>query len=172
MNKSLIAMAVFATLSAGTAAAAVQHNAASGHFPVAPFSAETSASGTARPLMVADRSYSRTTTATNRAGKTAERRTNVNVDSETKTRTRTVEGTTFQGKAYTGSSTTQRTEDGYVHTGTQVGPNGGTRTREVEAVVDRDSGTVTKDISVTGPNGETRSTTVVRHHEHSGDGAE
>ncbi len=163
MNKSLIALAVFTGLTTGAANAAVFHAGAR---------AETAAALSARPLQLADRGFSRTTTATNRAGKTAERKVKVDVDAESKTRTRTVEGTTFEGKSYSGQSSTQLTADGYVHSGSQVGPNGGTRTREVTADVDREDGTITKDISVTGPNGETRTATVVRHYEKGGDGAE
>lgn len=49
---------------------------------------------------------------------------NVSNDSATKTHTREVSGTTATGKSYSVTSSTQKIEDGRVHSVSATGPNG------------------------------------------------
>lgn len=106
--------------------------------------------------------FERDMTKTNAKGQTATRHTSVINDKETKTRTRTVTGTNYNGGEYSGQRVTQKTEDGYTRDATFTNSQGKTTTRSVDAVVDKDAGTVTKNISVTNPEGETKEKVVVR----------
>jgi hypothetical protein len=105
---------------------------------------------------------------TDAEGKTAERTTTVINNKEEGTRTHTVVGTTFEGKAYSGESVVQKTDNGFTTEQHFTGPDGKTMSRSVTGVVDKDAGTVTKNISLT-EDGETSTRVVVtdmprRHH--------
>lgn len=95
-------------------------------------------------------------------GATATRDTAVVNDVAAGTHTRTVNGTTFDGAGYSGAAVTQKTEDGVSHVSSFTGVNGNTSARSADLSVDQESGTLTKNISATGPRGQTSSTTVVR----------
>lgn len=77
-------------------------------------------------------------------------------------RTRVIEGTNFRGEAYAGSSTAERTEDGYVRQTLIQGPDGKTRSAQADVVVDKEAGTVTKEVNIERANGEQASRTTVR----------
>ncbi|MBK8187669.1 MAG: hypothetical protein IPK77_10775 [Cellvibrio sp.] len=106
--------------------------------------------------------FERDMTKTNAKGETATRHTSVVNDKETQTRTRTVTGTHYNGGEYSGQSVTQKTEDGYTRDATRTNSQGKTTTRSVDATIDKEAGTVTKNISVTNPEGETKDKVIVR----------
>lgn len=109
--------------------------------------------------------YTREITKTNAQGQTATREVNVVRDEATGTRTKTVEGTTFNGKSYSGESVKQRTADGYETNSTFTGPNGKTRTKQVD--VERNGNTTTRDVTKINGNGHTlHKTTVKTRHAH------
>ncbi len=105
--------------------------------------------------------FERDMTKTNAKGQTATRHTSVVNDKESKTRTRTVSGTNYNGGQYSGQRVTQKTENGYTRDSTFTNSQGKTTTRSVDATVDKQAGTVTKNISVTNPEGETKTKVVV-----------
>ena len=94
-------------------------------------------------------------------GATASRTTRVENDPDNQTRTRLVNGVNFQGEAYSAQAVTQRTESGYTREASATNAQGKTVSRSVTADVDAQSGTVTKNIALTGPNGEVKSRQVV-----------
>lgn len=98
--------------------------------------------------------FRRDTVVTNAQGQTANRQVEVVHDKEAGTRTRTMTGTTFDGKPVSGQSVTTRTEDGFTRQDSFTGPNGQTRTREMD--VSRDGNTVTKTVTTTNPQGQTQ----------------
>lgn len=106
--------------------------------------------------------FERDMTKTNAKGQTATRHTSVVNDKETKTRTKTVTGTNYNGGQYSGQSVTQKIEDGYTRDSSFTNSQGKTVTRSVDATVDKDAGTVTKNISVTNPKGETKDRVIVK----------
>jgi hypothetical protein len=112
--------------------------------------------------------FNRESVRTNPQGQTATRATRVVNDAAAGTHTRSVDGTTYNGKTYSGESVTTRTDDGYTRAGTFTGVNGKTSTRSADAAVDKDAGTLTKNITATGPNGNTSTTTVVRQRNDDG----
>ena len=104
-----------------------------------------------------DNGFTRASVATNAAGKTATRNVSVANDAATGTHTRDVSGSTFNGKTYSGSSVTQKTDDGYTRSGSITGPNGNSASRDAVVSIDKSAGTASKTVTATGPNGETRS---------------
>jgi hypothetical protein len=106
--------------------------------------------------------FTRQSTLTTTAGKSAQRAVVVNNDAAAQARTRAVEGTRLNGNAYSGQAVTTRTGDGYVRSGTYTNAAGETATRDVSVSVDAEAQSLTKTRSVTGFNGETRSSTTVR----------
>ena len=105
--------------------------------------------------------FVRKTTKTDQAGLTAQRTATVVRDKELGTRTRTVTGTNFEGGNYSGESVAHKTDAGYSAQGHLTKADGTTTARDVNAVVDKAAGTVTKTISVTPEGGETTTTTKV-----------
>jgi len=85
-------------------------------------------------------------------------------------RTLDVEGTTFRGKSYSGSSTLQKTDSGYERDTQINGPQGGTRNVSANVVVDRETGSVTKQVDVQRANGETTARSSVRTYTQHTDG--
>jgi hypothetical protein len=71
-------------------------------------------------------------------------------------------GTNFNGESYSGQSTTRKTDTVFTRDATFTNTQGKTVSRHVDAVVNKDEGTVTKNISVIKPNGEATSKTVVK----------
>lgn len=111
---------------------------------------------------VSDGGFERDTTLTNPQGKTATRSVSGSYDKDSKTRTRSVEGTTLSGKTYSHETTAQRTEDGYTRESEWTNPAGKSGSRSVTAEVDKEAGTLTKNITITKPNGETEDRTVTK----------
>jgi hypothetical protein len=109
-----------------------------------------------------DNGFTRTTNKTDDQGESATRRAEVAANKEAGTRIRNVSGTTFEGKHYSGQSTAQKTDTGYASEGQLTTANGKVIDRSVNAQVDKEANTVTKDISVTPANGETKTRSVVR----------
>lgn len=109
----------------------------------------------------------RNTVTTNAQGETATRNMTLTRDKEAGTRTRTVEGTNFSGGSYSGQSVTQKTDDGISRESTFTNAQGKTISKSMDVVVDKDAGTVTKNISVTHPNGEVTTKTKVTTRTHS-----
>lgn len=109
-----------------------------------------------------DNGFIRNTRVIRADGATASRTTTVANDPDNQTRTRLVNGVNFQGETYSGQAVTQRTESGYTRESSATNAEGKTLSRSVNASIDREAGSITKDVSVTGPNGETRSHTVVK----------
>lgn len=109
-----------------------------------------------------DTGFTRNTVITKPTGETASRTlTQVN-DKDTGVRIREVSGTHFNGDSYSGQRVSQKTEDGFTRDSTLTNNQGKTASRHVDAVVDKEAGTVTKNISVTRPNGETTNKTLVK----------
>lgn len=100
-------------------------------------------------------------------GRSAYRNVNMVRDPEAQSRTREVEGSRLNGNTYSSQSTRQRTEDGYQQMSTFTNAAGQTANREKSLVVDRVSGTATKQTSTTGFNGETQTRTVVVERDNS-----
>jgi len=111
---------------------------------------------------VTDGGFERNSTMTNPEGKTATRSISGSYDKDSKTRTRSVEGTTFSGKTYSHETSTQRTENGYTRESEWTNPAGKSGSRSVMAEVDKEAGTMTKNITITKPNGETAEKTVTK----------
>ncbi len=106
--------------------------------------------------------FNRATTTTRPDGQTATRNLVVDNNRDTGTRTKTMSGTNFNGGSFSGQTVTQKTDTGFTRDSTRTNANGKTASRHVEAIVDRDAGTLSKNIIVTKPNGETSTTSVVK----------
>lgn len=106
--------------------------------------------------------FSRQSALTTNSGKTASRAVDVSNDAAAQSRTRAVEGTRLNGNSYSGQRVTTRTDDGYTRNGTYTNAAGESASRNVDVSVDAESQTLTKNKSVTGFNGETHSSSVVR----------
>ena len=104
----------------------------------------------------------RTVTHTRPDGATATRTTTVDVDRDTQTRTRTVEGERFDGGTYSSSDVMQRTDTGFTRDSSRTNSEGVTVSRSVVATVDKEAGTMHKEITVVDKNGETHTKTVDR----------
>src|SRR3990167_817141 len=106
--------------------------------------------------------FNRSSTVTGPDGKTASRNVSGNRDAEAGTYSKSINGTRMNGDTYSGERVTQKTDDGYNRSSTRTNASGDTASKQVSAVVDRENGTLTKNISATGFNGETHSATVVK----------
>ena len=109
-----------------------------------------------------DNGFTRNTVTTRPNGDTATRNMTLTRDKEAGTRTREVSGSHFNGVSYSGQSVTQQTEDGFTRDSTYTNAQGKTASRHVDAMVNKEEGVVTRNISVTKPNGETTEKTVVK----------
>lgn len=105
---------------------------------------------------VSDNGFTRQNTLTNSKGQTATHKVDVVNDTAKGTHTRIETGTTFEGKNYSRQSSTQKTDNGYIRKSQFVSPEGLVGSKEVQAVVDKQAGTVTKNITVRTPEGETK----------------
>jgi hypothetical protein len=92
--------------------------------------------------------HTRSDTWTNAQGKTVTRDAEVVRDKEAGTRTRDVVTTLPDGRTRTVNDVTQRTENGFTRDTTITNPNGSTLQRDVTVTVDKETKTVTKDVSV------------------------
>ncbi len=109
-----------------------------------------------------DNGFVHTLNKTNDQGATASRRTEVARDKDAGTRTRTTSGSTFEGKTYNGENVSRKTDTGYTSQGHFTNSEGKVVDRSVDATINKDANTVTKQISVTPEGGETQTTTRVR----------
>ncbi len=157
MNKILIATALVCSLGASSAFA--KHHSGTvdktRQTPNGTYTRHTEQTATAN-------GFNRTSTATRPDGKTATRNLSVENNKDTGTRTKTISGTNFNGGSYSGQKVTQKTDSGYTRDASFTNAQGKTASRHVEATLDKDAGTVTKNITATHPNGETTTTTVVK----------
>jgi len=159
MHKSVISLAVAMLVTAGFAHA--ERNPHRGSYVAD--TTRTTAQGTFTrhtEQVATDNGFTRATSVTDPAGKTATHNVSVVNDKDGKTHSRDVSGTTYAGKSYSASSVTQKTDDGYTRTGSATGADGKTASRDVTFVADKTAGTATKTIETTGPNG--KSNTVVK----------
>lgn len=157
MKKSLISTLILCTLVASSAYAERKSGSVDKHrmTPKGSFTRHTE-------QVASDTGFTRNTVATRANGDTATRTMTLARDKEAGTRIREMSGTNFNGESYSGLSTTQKTDTGFTRDATFTNAQGKTASRHVDAVVNKDAGTVTKNISVTKPNGETTSKTVVK----------
>lgn len=109
-----------------------------------------------------DTGFRRETRVTNPQGKTASRTVEASVDADAGIRTRSVEGTRMNGDTYSGERIAQRTEEGYNRVMSRTNAAGETASKEVSTRIDRANDTLTKNVRVTGFDGETHTTTVVK----------
>jgi hypothetical protein len=163
MNKTLLSLAIALAVAAGSA-----HAERAGHrqsFAVdRTRTTERGVFTSHTDQTVTQNGFTRDTSRTNPNGKTATRDMTVTNDAQTKTHTREVSGTTMSGKNYSSESVLQKTDSGYTRESTRTNPNGKTTSRDVDATIDKDNHSITKDISVTGPNGQVHETTVVKQY--------
>jgi len=92
--------------------------------------------------------YTRDSTFTGPNGKTATRDATVVRDKDAGTVSRDVVETGPNGKTRTIDDNVQRTDDGYTRETVRTNPNGSTLTRDVTATYDKDTKTLSKDVSV------------------------
>lgn len=152
-GKTCLAAALLSVLGASSAALAVNSTAQHHKHTVVDRKTEK---------VKTDTGFTRTMSKTDDTGATATRRTDVVINKEEGSRTRSTSGTTFDGKTYTGESTAHKTETGYVAQGQLTTSDGKVINRSVSATVDKEAGSVTKEVSVTPQDGETKTKTVVR----------
>lgn len=81
---------------------------------------------------------------------------------------RDVNGTNFKGEDYSKKSTIQHTENGAKKDVDFVGINGQTSNRKVDYAVDKEAGTYSKDITVTRPEGQSQSRSVIKTYGENG----
>lgn len=112
--------------------------------------------------VVTDTGFNRSTTVSAPNGKTASRDVVGTYDPVTKTYTKSIDGTRMNGNQYSADAVTTRTEDGYERHSTATNAAGKTATRDAVVTVDKENKTVTKEITATGFNGKTQTTTVVK----------
>lgn len=91
-------------------------------------------------------------------GQTMSREGSTSYDADTRTLSRTSTTTGPNGNTATFNSTATRTEDGYVRDASRTGPNGNTVTSNTVGSYDADTQTATRSTTVTGPQGQPRST--------------
>jgi len=94
--------------------------------------------------------FSRSSTLTGWQGNTATREAQGTWDPETKTWSNSATVTGADGQTAERSTSTTKTEDGYIRSGTTTGPQGNSATREAQGHWDPVTQTWTKNISVTG----------------------
>lgn len=106
--------------------------------------------------------FNRSTAMTAPDGRTASRTVSGNRDAEAGTYTKSINGTRLNGDTYSGERVTQKTDDGFTRSSTRTNASGETASKQMSVEVDKENGTLTKNISATGFNGETHSVTVVK----------
>lgn len=115
-----------------------------------------------------DTGFKRSSTLTSAAGKTASRNVEGSYDASSKTYTKTIDGTRMNGDTYSGERVTQKTENGFDRSLSRTNAAGQTATKDISVAVDKENKTVTKNISVTGFNGEVHNATVVKTYSNGG----
>ncbi|GGY69875.1 hypothetical protein GCM10011613_12800 [Cellvibrio zantedeschiae] len=150
-SKTLISVVVMALLTGVPAALASDSARQHKHNLV---SRETSKTKT-------DSGFIHTLNKTDDKGATAMRRTEVSNNKADRSRTRTVSGSTFEGKTYSGQSVSRKTDTGYTSQEHLSNSDGKVVDRSVNATIDKEANTVTKEISVTEQGEETKTRTRV-----------
>jgi len=82
-------------------------------------------------------------------------------DGEAQTSTRIVNGTRLNGSTYSGETIRQRTDHGFVQNSTRINADGDTATRSKEVIVDREAGTISKQIEYVNFSGDSGSKAIV-----------
>jgi len=112
--------------------------------------------------------FQRATNVTTGAGKMARRSVEASRDAASQTYSRTVDGVRMNGDTYSAERITQRTEDGFNRSLSRTNADGATASKQVDVAVNKDAGTLTKNTTVTGFNGEVHSSTVVKTYSNGG----
>ncbi len=107
-------------------------------------------------------------TLTNAKGKQATRDVNVERNAETGTRTRTVVDTGPNGGQRTVNDVAQRTDNGHTNDRTVTRADSSTTSRSATIANDRETGTRTKDVVYTGPNGGQATNNVITQRTENG----
>lgn len=99
------------------------------------------------------------------AGNTASRVVTGSYDSATNTVSRQVEGTRLNGDNYQTNRSLQLNQDGYNQTLTHTNASGATASKQVDVVVDAEAQTITKTITATNYQGESKSGSLVKSYQ-------
>jgi len=110
--------------------------------------------------------FERNMTQTNDKGQTATKKTILVNDKENKVHTRTVSGTGYDGDTFSGEKVTRKTDNGFTEESTFTNAKGETKRRLVNAVVDREAGNITKNITSINEKGESNEKTIVKPLQH------
>lgn len=156
--KTILTAIVLTGLAAGASPDA--HAATTGGAMLAPMMAASDtprANRKAQRRQNARREGTRTTTATDRKGRTAKRTTTRDVDEQNRSARTTRTTTGPNGRSATRTTDAARTDNGYTRDFEWVGPNGKTATRNAEGHWDAQTQTWSRDVAATGPNGQTAS---------------
>ena len=108
----------------------------------------------------AEQSVTREIIRTNAQGDTATRSSLINRDSETGVATRTVSGVAFDGRSYTGEQVVSRTENGLARLTNVNDSEGNSRSGSANLLLDKENGTLTKQIDATRTNSKGETTNV------------
>lgn len=117
---------------------------------------------------VTENGFTRHHTFTNSKGQTATKNISVVNDKIHGRHTHSMTGTTFDGRNFNKTSTTQKTDNGYIRQESFVTPEGKTGGKEVRGIVNKAEGTITKNITVNTPTGEVKQHSVthkLRQHQ-------
>lgn len=107
------------------------------------------------------REVRREITRTNANGETSQRSEIITRDPEAGVISRSVTGVTANDRSYSGESVFERTDDGFTGESSVTNARGDTRTRSVDASVNKETGSMTKTVNTSGPNGQASTTTTV-----------
>lgn len=106
--------------------------------------------------------FRRESTLTTGNGNSAHRTVEGQYDADNQRYIRSVNGERLNGSTYAGERITQKTDNGYTRSASRTNANGDTATRSADVSVDRESNTVTKNITATNFQGDTHTATVTR----------
>lgn len=109
---------------------------------------------------VTENGFIRHHTLTNDKGQTATKNISVVNDKANHRHTRSMTGTSFDGRNFSNTSTTQKTNNGYIRQEHFVTPEGKTGSKEVRGIINKAEGTITKNITVNTPTGEVKQRSV------------
>lgn len=99
------------------------------------------------------------------AGQSASRMVTGSYDSDTQSISRNVEGVRLNGDTYATNRSLAKTQDGYTKSATHTNASGATASKQAQVIFDVEAQTMTKTISATNYQGETKSATVVRSYQ-------
>lgn len=162
MNKSILSVAlVLSVLATGANAERLNLN----------LNAQGSLSRQADPRLADTRparelrEVRRKVTRTNANGETSQRSAIITRDPEAGVISHSVTGSTINGRSYSGESLFERTDDGFSGESSMTGERGETRTRSVDASVNKEAGSMTKTVNISGPNAQASTTTTVTRNQ-------